>query len=89
MHNTLIREDDRQGGLGLSYPVVRCVILITTEPTLGHQSDNMEITFLLLAQTVIASLLITVAVVCWMYGDEDSKAREEEEEEELANHERK
>ena len=54
--------------------------------------EDMEITFLLLAQTVIASLLITVAVVCWMYGDEDSKTRddvEEEEEEELGNQDRK
>ena len=41
----------------------------------------MEITFQLLAQTVIAALLITVAVICWMYGDEDSKSKEEEEEE--------
>jgi len=42
----------------------------------------MEITFLLLAQTVIAALLITVAVICWVYGDEDIKTKEEEEEEE-------
>ena len=49
---------------------------------LSRQQDNMEITFLLLAQTVIAALLITVGVICWMYGEEDSKTREEEEEEE-------
>ena len=42
----------------------------------------MVITFQLLAQTVIAALLITVAVICWMYGDEDIKTKEEEEEEE-------
>ena len=47
-----------------------------------YDKDNMEITFQLLAQTVIAALLITVAVICWMYGDEDSKSKEEEEEEE-------
>ena len=33
---------------------------------------RMEITFSLLAQTVIACLLVTVAVVCYVYGDEDS-----------------
>ena len=44
----------------------------------------MEITFQLLAQTVIAALLITVAVICWMYGDEDIKTKDEEEEEEEA-----
>jgi len=42
----------------------------------------MEITFLLLAQTVIAAVLITVMVICWMYGDEDIKTKDEEEEEE-------
>ena len=47
-----------------------------------YEKDNMVITFQLLAQTVIAALLITVAVICWMYGDEDSKTKEEEEEEE-------
>ena len=44
----------------------------------------MEITFLLLAQTVIAAVLITVMVICWMYGDEDIKTKDEEEEEEEA-----
>ena len=34
--------------------------------------SRMEITFSLLAQTVIACLLVTVAVVCYVYGDEDS-----------------
>lgn len=31
----------------------------------------MEITFTLLAQTVIAALLVTVGIVCYMYGDEE------------------
>ena len=33
----------------------------------------MEITFSMLAQTVIAALLVTVGVVCYMYGDEEVK----------------
>ena len=37
-----------------------------------HAVSRMEITFSLLAQTVIACLLVTVAVVCYVYGDEDS-----------------
>jgi len=31
----------------------------------------MEITFSMLAQTVIAALLVTVAIVCYVYGDEE------------------
>ena len=31
----------------------------------------MEITFTMLAQTVIAALLVTVGIVCYMYGDEE------------------
>lgn len=31
----------------------------------------MEITFSMLAQTVIAALLVTVGIVCYMYGDEE------------------
>ena len=61
------------------YPVVSRGI-----PWYDIWEDKMEITFQLLAQTVIAALLITVAVICWMYGDEDIKTKDEEEEEEEA-----
>ena len=35
----------------------------------------MEITFSMLAQTVIAALLVTVGIVCYMYGDEEEIIR--------------
>ena len=37
----------------------------------------MEITFSMLAQTVIAALLVTVGIVCYMYGDEEEIIRHE------------